>query len=458
MKVIICGAGQVGISIARTLSKENNQVTVIDHNPDMLSKVNDALDVLTVQGQGSSPSVLEEAGAKEAEMIIAVTGSDEVNMVTCQLSHMLFSIPTKIARIRNQEFMSPLWAPLFGADKMPIDMIISPEIEVARAILRRFEVPGAIEVIPLAGGLVKLIGVRCGPKCPIINAPLRQLEILFPDHQNTIVAIIRQGQVIVPSSEDILREGDDVYFVVDSNQVQVALNGFGIEEPEARRVIILGGGSIGLGLAQMILQHHPDAWITVIEHNRDRAEIVAKALPKCVVLQGDVLAPELLHEAGIAKTEVVISVTNSDETNLLSSLLAKRYGAQRTMALLNSANYNALTAPLGVDVVINPRSITVSNILQRIRRGKIHAIHSLQEGLGEVIEADAMESSLLVGKPLRDVHLPDGIQIGAVIRGNKIITPRGSTIIAVGDRVVLFATASDIKKAEKLFSVRLEYF
>ena len=458
MKIIVCGAGQVGFSIAKTLSKENNQVTVIDQDAEMLRKVNDALDVMTVMGQASTPSVLEEAGAKDAEMLIAVTGSDEVNMVTCQLSHMLFSIPTKIARIRTQDFLNPLWAPLFGPDRMPIDVIISPETEVARAILRRFEVPGATEVIPLAGGLVKLIGVRCGAKCPIINAPLRQLEILFPDHHNTIVAIIRQGKLIVPSSEDILREGDEVYFVVDSTQVQLALQGFGIEAPEVRRVIILGGGSIGMGLAQQILEHHPDTWITIIEQNRERAEVVAKALPKCIVLQGDVLAPELLHEAGVGKTEMVISVTNSDETNLLSSLLAKRYGASRTMALLNSANYSALTAPLGIDVVINPRSITVSNILQRIRRGKIHAIHSLQEGLGEVIEADAMETSGLVGKPLRDVQLPDGIQIGAVIRGNKVISPRGSTIIAVGDRVVLFAAANDIKKAERLFSVRLEYF
>ena len=458
MKVIICGAGQVGFSIARTLSKENNQVTVIDQKPEMLRKLSDALDVMTVQGQASNPSVLEEAGARDAEMLIAVTGSDEVNMVTCQMSHMLFNIPTKIARVRAQDFLNPQWAPMFAPDRMPIDVIISPEIEVARAILRRFEIPGATEVIPLANGLVKVIGVRCGPTCPIINAPLRQLEILFPDHHNTIIAIIRQGKLIVPSSDDSLREGDDVYFVVDSTQVKEALAGFGIVEPEARRVIILGGGTIGQGLAQQIIKHHPETWITIIEQDRNRAEAVAKALPKCVVLEGDVLAPELLHEAGVSKTEMVISVTNSDETNLLASLLAKRYGASRTMALLNSANYSALTAPLGIDVVINPRTITVSNILQRIRRGKIHAIHSMQDGLGEIIEADAMETSGLVGKPLRDVQLPDGIQIGAVIRGQKVIPPRGSTVIAVGDRVVLFAAANDIKKAEKLFSVRLEYF
>ena len=431
---------------------------MIDQDPEALRKVNDSLDVATVLGQASNPSVLKEAGAPDAEMVIAVTGSDEVNMVTSQMSHMLFNIPTKIARIRAQDFLNPLWAPLFGPDRMPIDVIISPEVEVARAILRRFEVPGATEVIPLAGGLVKVIGVRCSATCPIINAPLRQLELLFPDHLNTIIAIIRRGKLIIPTSDDSLREGDDVYFVVDSTQVEMALNGFGITEPEARRVIILGGGSIGLGLAQQILEHHPKTWITIVEKNRERAETVAKALPQCVVLQGDVLAPELLHEAGVSKTEMVIAVTDSDETNLLSALLAKRYGASRTMALLNSSNYSALTVPLGIDVVINPRAITVSNILQRIRRGKIHAIHTLQEDLGEVIEADAMETSGLVGKPLRDVKLPDGIQIGAVVRGQKVISPRGSTIIAVGDRVVLFAAASDIKKAEKLFSVRLEYF
>ena len=458
MKVIVCGAGQVGFTIAKTLAEENNQVTVIDQRPESLRKVSEALDAAIVQGQASNPSVLEEAGARDAEMVIAVTGSDEVNMVTCQLSHMLFDVPTKIARVRAQDFLNPLWAPLFGPDRLPIDVIISPEVEVARAILRRFEVPGATEVIPLVGGLVKLIGVRCTAACPIINAPLRQLEILFPDHHNTIIAIIRGGQLIIPTSEDCLREGDDVYCVLDSTEVERALTGFGIVEPEARRVIILGGGIIGMGLAQQINQHYPETWITVIEKNRERAEAVAKALPKCVVLAGDVLAPELLHEAGVSKCEVVISVTDSDETNLLSALLAKRYGASRTMALLNSANYNALTTPLGIDVVINPRAITVSNILQRIRRGRIHAIHSLQEGLGEVIEADAMETSGLVGKPLRDVQLPDGIQIGAVVRGQTVISPRGSTVIAVGDRVVLFTSSKAVKKAEKLFSVRLEYF
>ena len=458
MKVIVCGAGQVGFTIAKTLAGENNQVTVIDQKPEMLRKVTETLDVAVVLGQASNPSVLEEAGARDAEMVIAVTGSDEVNMVTCQLSHMLFNIPTKIARVRAQDFLNPVWAPIFGPDRMPIDVIISPEVEVARAILRRFEVPGATEVIPLVGGLVKLIGIRCDADCPIINAPLRQLEILFPDHHNTIIAIIRNGQLIIPTSDDCLREGDDIYCVVDSTQVEMALTGFGIIEPEARRVIVLGGGIIGQGLAQQIKENYPDIWVTVIEQNRERAEIVAKSLPKCVVLAGDVLAPELLHEAGVSKSEVVIAVTNSDETNLLSALLAKRYGASRTMALLNSSNYNALTAPLGIDVVINPRSITVSNILQRIRRGRIHAIHSLQEGLGEVIEADAMETSGLVGKPLRDVQLPDGIQIGAVVRGQTVISPRGATVIEVGDRVVLFAAANSIKKAEKLFSVRLEYF
>jgi len=458
MKVIVCGAGVVGFTIAKTLSQENNHVTVVDQKLDMLRKVTDALDVAVVQGQASNPSVLEQAGARDAEMVIAVTGSDEVNIVTCQLGHMLFNIPTKIARIRSQDFLNTEWAPLFGQGKLPIDVIISPEVEVARAIERRFEVPGAIEVIPLAGGLVKLVGVRCGPDCPIVNAPMRQLEILFPDHPNTLVAIIRDGKVLIPNSDDCLREGDDVYFVVDSQHVQSAVNGFGIVQPEARRVIILGGGNIGLGLAQQIKEHHPETWITVVERDQARAEIVAKALPKCVVLAGDVLAPEILHEAGVGKSEVVISVTNVDETNLLSALLAKRYGASRTMALLNSSNYGALTAPLGVDVVINPRVITVSNILQRIRRGRIHAIHSLPEGLGEVIEADAMDTSSLVGKPLRDVELPDGIQIGAVVRDQKVILPRGGTVIAVGDRVVLFAASWAIKKAEKLFSVRLEYF
>ncbi|EME69809.1 potassium transporter peripheral membrane component [Paramagnetospirillum caucaseum] len=458
MKVIVCGAGQVGFNIAHYLAGENNDVTIIDQRPELIRKVSDTLDVQVVLGFASHPAVLEQAGAGDADMIIAVTAADEVNMVACQVAHSLFNVPTKIARVRSQSYLAPLWANLFSREHLPIDVIISPEIEVARAITKRLQVPGAIDVIPLVGDKVRLIGVRCTDLCPLINTPLRQLTVLFPDLAIVIIGIVRDGKAIVPTSEDQMMEGDEVYFVVDTDHVDRALAAFGREDQEARRIVIFGGGNIGLFLAQQLEAARPGTSIKIIESNKERAEFVAKAVGHTVVIHGDALDPEILEEASVAAAEAVVAVTNDDETNILSGLLAKRYGCRRTMALINKTTYNALVAPLGIDVAINPRAITVSNILQHVRRGRIHAVHSLHEGFGELIEADALETSSLVGKPLRDVKLPGGVLLGAVVHDGKVVSPRGSTVIHPGDRVILFATADAVKKVEKMFSVRLEYF
>ncbi|ARJ65536.1 Trk system potassium transport protein TrkA [Magnetospirillum sp. ME-1] len=458
MKVIVCGAGQVGFNIAHYLAGENNDVTIIDQRPDLIRKVSDTLDVQVVLGFASHPAVLEQAGAGDADMIIAVTAADEVNMVACQVAHSLFNVPTKIARVRSQSYLAPIWANLFSREHLPIDVIISPEIEVARAITKRLQVPGAIDVIPLVGDKVRLIGVRCTGNCPLINTPLRQLTVLFPDLAIVIIGIVRDGKAIVPTSEDQMLEGDEVYFVVDTEHVDRALTAFGREDQEARRIVIFGGGNIGLFLAQQLEAARPNTSIKIIESNKERAEFAAKAVGHTVVIHGDALDPEILEEASVGAAEAVVAVTNDDETNILSGLLAKRYGCRRTMALINKTTYNSLVAPLGIDVAINPRAITVSNILQHVRRGRIHAVHSLHEGFGELIEADALETSSLVGKPLRDVKLPAGVLLGAVVHDGKVVSPRGSTVIHPGDRVILFATADAVKKVEKMFSVRLEYF
>lgn len=458
MKVIVCGAGQVGFNIAHYLAGENNDVTIIDQRPDLIRKVSDTLDVQVVLGFASHPAVLEQAGAGDADMIIAVTAADEVNMVACQVAHSLFNVPTKIARVRSQSYLAPIWANLFSREHLPIDVIISPEIEVARAITRRLQVPGAIDVIPLVGDKVRLIGVRCTENCPLINTPLRQLTVLFPDLAIVIIGIVRDGKALVPTSEDQMLEGDEVYFVVDTAHVDRALTAFGREDQEARRIVIFGGGNIGLFLAQQLEAARPGTSIKIIESNKERAEAVAKSVGHTVVIHGDALDPEILEEASVGAAEAVVAVTNDDETNILSGLLAKRYGCRRTMALINKTTYNPLVAPLGIDVAVNPRAITVSNILQHVRRGRIHAVHSLHEGFGELIEADALETSSLVGKPLRDVKLPGGVLLGAVVHDGKVVSPRGSTVIHPGDRVILFATADAVKKVEKMFSVRLEYF
>ena len=458
MKVIICGAGQVGFNIARHLAMENNDVTVIDQSQDLVRRITDTLDVQGVVGHASHPDVLEKAGLNDADMLIAVTYADEVNMVACQVAHSLFDVPTKIARVRHQSYLQPLWANLFSRDNLPIDVIISPEIEVAHAVTRRLQVPGAFEMIPLVDDKVKLLGVRCGEDCPLVNTPLKQLTKLFPDLNMVIVGIIRQDRPIVPSSDDQMLPGDEVYFVIDSTQLMRAMAAFGNKETEARRLLIFGGGNIGLFLADQIEKELPWVKAKIIERNEDRAKLITSQLSRTVVIHGDVLDAEILEEANISATETVVVVTEDDETNILASLLAKRSCCQRSITLINKGTYEPLMNTLGIDVVVSPRNITVSTILQHVRRGRIHSVHSLRDDFGELIEAEAMETSPLVGAPLKDVKIPAGMLIGAIVRDGQVVNPRGSTIIEAGDRVVLFAAKEAIRKVEKLFSVQLEFF
>ena len=458
MKVIICGAGQVGFNIARYLAQESNSVTVIERSPELARRIADILDVQTVVGHAAHPDILEQAGAEDADMIIAVTYTDEVNMVACQVAHSLFEVPTKMARVRHQSYLQPIWSTLFSPAHMPIDVTFSPEIEVARAVTRRLQVPGAIDMIPLVDDKVKLVGVRCGEECPLVNTPIRQLAHLFPDLNIVIVGLMRDNQPIVPSANDQMLLGDEAYFVVDSEQLMRAMTAFGHEETEARRLLIFGGGNIGQFLAEEIEREHPWVNAKIIEKDPERAALVASRLSQTGVLLGDVLDPEIMEEAGVDQTETVVAVTNDDETNILASLLAKRYGCQRAITLVNKGSYEPLISTLGIDVVVSPRNITVSTILQHVRRGRIHSVHTLREGFGELIEAEALETSSLVGSPLREVNLPAGVLLGAIVRDGQVISPRGSTVVQGKDRVVLFAAAEAIRKVEKLFSVRLEYF
>jgi len=458
MKIIVCGAGQVGSSIARHLAGENNDVTVVDQSPELIRNLSDTHEVQGVVGFASHPGVLEQAGAADADMVVAVTYHDEVNMVACQVAHSLFKVPTKIARIREQDYLEPIWADLFSRDHMPIDVIISPETEVARAIGRRLQIPGAFDSIPLAGDRVRVIGVRCSEDCPVINTPLRQLTGLFPDLNILVVGIIRKDQLIVPNANEQMLAGDEVYFVVDSSQVSRAMMAFGHEEVETRRTIIIGGGNIGLYLATLIEENFPGMNVKLIELDEKRADTAGQTLEKSVVLHGDALDPEILNEANVAHTETVVAVTNEDEINILSSLLAKRHGAKRIITLVNNTTYRPLITDLGIDVVVTPKAITVSTILQHVRRGRIRSVHSLGDGMGEIIELEALETSPLVGQRLMDIELPLGVIVGAIVREDEVLVPSGSTVIKGNDLVVLFASADVVKKVEKMFSVRLEYF
>lgn len=458
MKIIVCGAGQVGSNIARHLAMENHDVTVVDQSETLVRQISDSFDVNGIVGHGSHPDVLERAGIADTDLLIAVTLADETNMVACQIAHSLFDVPTKIARIRHQSYLQASWANLYSRDHIPIDVIISPEIEVARAVTRRLEVPGAFEMIPLVDNRVKLLGVRCKEDCPVVNTPLRQLTQLFPDLNIVIVGIVREGKALVPRGEDQMLEGDEVYFVVDSNKVDRAMAAFGHEEREARSLLIFGGGNIGVFLAKELEENHDWVRAKIIEYDKERAEAIAGQLERTIVINGSAIDQDILEEANVAQTETVVAVTNDDETNILASLLAKKNGSKRVITLINNSSYEDLVGSIGIDVAVSPRNITVSKILQHVRRGRIHSVHTLREDFGELIEAEALATSELVGPPLREAKLPQGVLIGAIVRDGVTIFPSGSTVIEAGDRVVLFAAADSIRKVEKMFSVQLEFF
>jgi trk system potassium uptake protein TrkA len=336
--------------------------------------------------------------------------------------------------------------------------VISPEREVAAAINRRLQVPGAFDIIPLAGGKVSLIGVHCTEDTPVINTPLRQLTGLFPDLRIVVVAIVRDDRAEVPAPHDQMYAGDDVYFVADTGHLSRALAVFGHEEREARRVVIVGGGNIGLSLARMMEEHSHGVSLKIIEHNKQRAESVARTLERAVVIHGDVLDSEILEESNVQGADTIVAVTNDDEVNILASMLAKRHGCRRAVTLINKASYSPLVSSLAIDTVVSPQAITVSTILQHVRRGRIRSVHSLGEGLGEIIEVDALETSALAGVPIRDAKLPDDVLIGAIVRDGEVVTPRADTVIKPRDRVIVFAAPGAVRKVEKLFAVRLEFF
>jgi len=458
MQILICGAGRVGRHIARVLAAEGNEVTVIDRDAALIERLVSATDVNGVVGFASYPDVMERAGARNADLLIAATASDEVNIVACEVGQAMFSIPKRIARIRAQNYLAPVYADLFSSNHIAIDVVISPEMEVARAVARRILVPGAFDMISLARDKVRLVGVRCDPACPVVNTPLRQLTSLFPELSIEVVAILRQGRTFIPSPDDQMLTGDDVYFVADTRHVARALAAFGHNESPHRRIVVLGGGNIGLAVVQQLEREAPDMKIKLIEREKLRAEFVADAVAHSTVLHGDALDPDLLEEANIASCEAVVAVTNDDQTNILGSLLAKRGGAQRSVTLVNTRSFAGLAPSLGIDAVVSPNAITVSTILQHVRRGRIRTVHALRDGGGEIVEAEALDTSTLVKKPLGEARLPDGIVIGAIVRGDEVIIPRADTRIRPRDSVVLFATRQAVKAVERLFAVRLEYF
>ena len=457
MKIVVCGAGQVGFNIARQLAEERNDVVLVDQSAELIRKVTDMIDVGGVAGFASRPDVLQRAGADDADMLIAVTYSDEVNMIACQVAHSVFKVPRKIARVRAQAYLEKRWSDMFRQNHLPIDHIISPEIEVAQSVMRRMRTPGAFESTPFLDGRVRLVGTTLGPDCALLNTPLRQLTQLFPDIQALVVAFERGGKLFTPSGDDQLYPGDDVFLVCAEKDVRRVLGLFGHEEQIARRVVIAGGGNVGFAVAHELEQLRSGVKAKLIELDRAKAEAAAERLERTIVLNGDVLDSAILAEANVAEAETIIALTDDDKTNLLAGVLAKDAGAGSAMVLVNNQNLMRLVSPLGLDAFINPRATTVSSILTHVRRGRIRALHSVRDGAAEVIEAQTLATSPLVGQPLQAANLPPGVMVGAVLSEGELRIPDGRYVLRDGDRVVLFALRDAVSKVEKLFRVSLDY-
>jgi len=451
MKVIICGAGRVGYGIASRLAKENNMVTVVDLSAELIRDITLELDVRGIVGNGAHPEVLKRAGADTADMIIAVTYSDEVNMIACQVAHSLFKTPSKVARVRAQQYLESEWNDLYSRENMPIDIIISPEIEIGKAILRRLSTPGALDVVPFADGRVQMIAVKIEEDCPIVNVPSHQISELFTGLHSAVLVVKRDDEVFVPKSDDPLNVGDTAYFMTRTEHAGRLLEIVGARADKARHIVIIGAGNVGSYVARD-LEKVSGVRVRVIEIDQAVAE------KKTVILNGDAMREEIQGEAGVADAEMVLCLTNDDKINILAGVLAKKMGARRAGSLINDMSMQALNSELKIDMVIDPRASTVSSILRHMRRGRIIDVFSIENGRAEIIEGEVLDSSPLVGKVISEIVLEDGMAIGAVLHDGQVRAPQSDKIIKIGDQVVLVAEPSAMKSVEQMFRASSEFF
>jgi trk system potassium uptake protein TrkA len=458
MKVIICGAGQVGWQIARHLSGEKNTVTIVDVNEDLIRRATDTLDVVGVTGFASFPEVLERAGARDADMIIAATHSDEVNMVTCQVAHSVFGITRKIARIRATAYLDSKYDDLYRRDHLPIDVIISPEREVAEAALQRLAAPATFDTESFMGGKAQLLGIALTGDCPVLNTPLRQLNELFSTLRAIVVGVRREGKLFAPDAGDQLFDGDEIYVFIHSDDLNRTLEIFGKKTKKQERIVIIGAGNVGLAVARALEARTDRVRAKIIEIDRDIAERAADSLSRTIVLHGDGMNSELLMEAAIDRADAVLAVTDDDKTNLLVAVRAKSAGCAMAIALVNDPTLVPLMGPLDIDAYINPRATTVSSILRHIRHGRVRALYSIGDAEAEVIEAQVLGTSPLAGKMIRDTEFPDGVLVGALMRGDRVMKPTGDLRMEEGDVIALFAMTKDIPEVERLLQVSIDFF
>ena len=460
MNIIICGAGRVGFTIAKQLSEQGHSITVIDPSSEDIQKIDDALDVKAIVGKGSYPSILEKANAQEADMIIAVTRNDEINMVICQIAFSIFKIPKKIARIRSQDYLNPKFTTVYNKENLPIDVIISPEIEIAKSIQRKLEAPGALDSVPFAENKIRLLEILINENCSLINIKLSDLTKKYPNLKANVIGIIREDRFFIPKKTDEIIANDKIYVIINSTQMSETLEAFGHTEKVSKKILIVGGGNIGFNLAKNIEENLDAARVKIIEKNKDRAEFLASELNNTIVINGDALDEEVLAEANLEEAETVLALTNDDEDNLMVSVLVEKFAKdekeiddKRTMALINKPNYSLLQNSLKIDDLIDPRMNTVSSILKHIHKGTIETAYTIMNGEYEVIEAEIIETSELINKELKNSNLPEEIRIGAVLRDDKVIIPRSDFVFQKDDKVVFLAKKDSISVVENIFRI-----
>ena len=454
MNIIICGAGRVGYTISKILTQQNHSVTVIDQSSEDIQKINENLDIKAIVGKATSPTILEKADTNDADMIIAVTRNDEINMLICQIASTLFNVPKKIARIRSQEYLNPKFSSLFSKENLPIDFIISPELEIAKSIQRKLEAPGALDNIPFAENKIRLLEILVEKNCPLINTKLNEITKKYPNLNANILGVIRDQKFIFLKKNDVMKINDKAYVIINSSQLRETLSAFGHNEKISTKILIIGGGNIGFNLAKNLENTIDDVRIKIIEKDKDRAELIANELNNTIVINGNGLDEDILEEANLSEVETVIALTNDDEDNLMSSVMVEKFSQnKRTMALINKPNYSLLQSSLKIDDLIDPRMDTVSTILKHVHKGTIETAYTILNGEYEVIEADIIETSELINKDLKNANLPDEIRIGAILRKDKILIPRSDSKFEKGDTVVFLTKSEQIPLVENMFRI-----
>ena len=454
MNIIICGAGRVGFSISKQLSAQGHSITVIDQSSEFIQNINKSQDVKGIVGTATFPSVLEKANAAEADMIIAVTKNDETNMIVCQVAHSIFNISPKIARLRSQEFLGSKWSKLYSKSNLPIDVIISPELEVAKSLQRKLEAPGALDNVPFAENKITVLEIAIEKKCPVINTPLEKLTTSYPNLNANVLGVIRNNQFVILKKKDELKVDDKAYVVISTSQIDKTLSIFGHEEKISKNILIIGGGNIGFNLAKNLETDLEGARVKIIEKSKERAEHIANELNNTIVINGNGLDEEVLKEANIEEIETVLCLTNDDEDNIMASVLAEKNNSnKRTIAIVNKQNYSLLQSSLKIDDLVDPRMTTVSTILKHVHKGTIETVYSLLDGEYEFIEAEVNENSELIDKNFKESNLPEHIRIGAILRKDKVIIPDSKFKFEKKDLVIFLTKRDYLDKVENLFKV-----